>query len=78
MSAVLQDFGYRLKEARIRAGYRTARDFALALGVEPPAYRYWERNQAKPDLQTFSRLCLLLNVDPNTFLEVPTREHHAA
>ena len=75
---MLQDFGARLKEARIQAGYRSAKDFALALGVEPPAYRYLERNQAKPDLQTFGRLCLLLDMDPNEFLLVPTRRHEAA
>lgn len=61
------DFGKRLKQARIDAGYKTAADFAFVLGVEPPAYRHWERGRSKPDITTLARICRLLKVDANYF-----------
>lgn len=66
-------FAERLKEARIRAGYAHAKDFADALGVEAPTYRYWERGQAQPDITTLSRICLILNVEPNDLLPLARR-----
>ena len=64
----MHSFSDRLKAARLRAGYAHAKDFADALGVEAPTYRYWERGQAQPDLTTLSRICVLLDVEPNDLL----------
>ena len=65
---VMHAFAERLRTARIEAGYAHAKDFAEALGVEPPTYRYWERGQAAPDLTTLTRICRLLKVEPNDLL----------
>ncbi len=70
---VMTDFAERLKSARVNAGYAHAKDFADALGVEAPTYRYWERGQAAPDLTTLTRICALLNVDPNYLLPVAAK-----
>jgi len=65
---IMRIFGQQLKAARIDAGFRTAKEFADALGVEPPTYRYWERGKSLPDLVTVARICKLLQRDANYFL----------
>ena len=67
---VMSAFAERLKSARVNAGYEHAKDFADALGVEAPTYRYWERGQAQPDLTTLTRICILLGVDANYLLPI--------
>lgn len=64
----MRAFSERLKSARIEAGYEHAKQFADALGVEPHTYRYWERGHAQPDLTTVTRICQLLNIEPNDLL----------
>lgn len=64
----MQAFSEKLKSARVSAGYEHAKDFADALGVEAPTYRYWERGQAQPDLTTLARICMLLDIEPNDLL----------
>ena len=70
---VMSAFAERLKSARVDAGYAHAKDFADALGVEAPTYRYWERGQAHPDLTTLTRICLLLGVDANYLLPIGSK-----
>lgn len=70
---IMREFGERLRAAREKAGYPDAKSFAEALGVEPPAYRYWERGGAQPDLVMVARICRLLNVDANYLLPSATR-----
>jgi transcriptional regulator with XRE-family HTH domain len=65
---VMKTFAKRLRQAREAAGYASAKDFADVLGVEPPAYRYWERGGASPNLSTLTRICQLLDVEPNDLL----------
>ena len=71
---VMRTFATRLKEAREAAGYASAKEFADALGVEPPAYRYWERGGASPNLTALTRICQLLNVEPNDLLPLGRRK----
>jgi transcriptional regulator with XRE-family HTH domain len=66
--AILRTFGKRLKAARIRAGYSSAQSFAHVLGLEPPAYRKYERGAAEPNFETLTRICELLHVTPNDLL----------
>ena len=73
---VMTAFSERLKAARIAGGYAHAKDFAEALGVEPPTYRYWERGQAAPDLTTLTRICRLLKVEPNDLLPLGRRKRN--
>lgn len=65
---IMRVFGSRLRTARKDAGFKTAREFAEALGVEPPRYRYWERGEALPDLVHVARICRILKRDPNYFM----------
>lgn len=47
---LLQQFGRRLRAARLTAGYEEASDFAHDLGIEAPRYRKYERGQSFPPL----------------------------
>jgi transcriptional regulator with XRE-family HTH domain len=73
---ILREFGSRLKEARIAAGYSSAQLFAFALGVEAHAYRHWERGRSQPDLSTLQRMCLILDVSANDLLPFKQGEQH--
>ena len=65
---ILKTFGKRLRAARLQAGFRSAAKFAEHLGIEPPAYRHWERGRTAPDLKMLMRLCGHLGTTPNYFL----------
>lgn len=65
---VMKTFRERLKAAREAAGYDEAEDFANALGVTGARYRQWERGKASPSFTYLTRICQLLNVDPNYLL----------
>lgn len=65
---VMKTFSERLKAAREAAGFEEAEDFANALGVTGARYRHWERGDAKPDLTLLTRICQLLDVEPNYLL----------
>lgn len=47
---LMQQFGRRLRAARITAGYEEAADFAADLGIEAPRYRKYERGESVPPL----------------------------
>lgn len=68
-------FAKSLKKAREAAGYATAAQFANALGMTPAAYRYWERGGANPNLTQLTRICQLLDVEPNELLPLALRNH---
>ncbi len=61
-------FGQRLKNARVAAGYPSAQQFAFALGMEPHAYRKYERGHAEPSFETLIRMCDLLKVNVSALL----------
>jgi transcriptional regulator with XRE-family HTH domain len=63
-------FSKRLKDARIKADYASAAQFAGVLGMEPHTYRKYERGQSEPNLETLTRICELLDVTPNYLLPV--------
>lgn len=65
---VMTAFGQNLRAARERAGFNAASDFAAALGVHPHRYRHWEHGRRTPDLPMVTRICNLLNVEPNDLL----------
>jgi len=74
---VMQTFHRRLKRARLGAGYEFAKDFADALNVEAPTYRQWERGQASPDLVMLTRICKMLDIEPNDLLPLARRKKSA-
>jgi DNA-binding transcriptional regulator YiaG len=50
ISQAAKGFPDRLRTVREGAGFKEASAFARALGVEPPAYRKWERGDSEPAL----------------------------
>jgi len=67
---IMKTFGRRLRDARERAGYKSAQQFAGILGQEPHTYRHWERGEAEPDFEMLTRICELLDTTPNELLPV--------
>ncbi len=49
-------FAFRLAATRESANYETKAEFARAIGVEPPAYRKWERGGAEPGIADLIRI----------------------
>lgn len=65
---VMKSFGSALRAAREAAGYKYAKTFAETLGVPDHRYRAWERGEYTPNLMTLTRMCRLLDVEPNALL----------
>ena len=55
-SVVTKAFAMRLIAAREQVGYLVKADFARELGVEPPAYRKWERGEAEPGIADLAKI----------------------
>jgi transcriptional regulator with XRE-family HTH domain len=74
---IMQTFGLRLKEARMAAGFRSAQEAALRLGIEPHTYRMYERGDREADYQALIRICSLFGVTANDLLPVPASRNHS-
>ncbi|MFN3625454.1 MAG: helix-turn-helix domain-containing protein [Hyphomicrobium sp.] len=61
-------FAKRLREQRIRSGYKNARNFAHAIGIEENRYTRYERAEVEPDLTLIKRICDVLDVTPDHLL----------
>jgi transcriptional regulator with XRE-family HTH domain len=61
-------FAHRLRAIRIPRGFKTARSFAKALGIDENRYTRYERAEVEPDLQLLLRICELLKATPNDLL----------
>src|SRR5512136_1333585 len=55
-------FGQRLRTARIRAGYYTAKAVAEEIGVTANTYYRYERDESKPSPYMLARLTEVLKV----------------
>jgi transcriptional regulator with XRE-family HTH domain len=64
-------FGKRLIELREQAGYRTQDKFAEAVGVKNASASRWETGDSFPGKKHFAKICKVLRVDANEFLEFP-------
>lgn len=73
---VMRDFGTRLKDARLKAGFEHAKDFAEALGVEENRYRHWERGSAQPSLPMLARITRLLKVELSELVPAAYRQRY--
>jgi DNA-binding XRE family transcriptional regulator len=58
-------FGLHLKGLRQSAGFRTARSFAQALGLDENLYTRYERGEIEPNLTSICKICSVLGVEPN-------------
>ncbi len=61
-----QDFGSRIRDARIRLGLNQA-SLALKAGVSRNTVAGWETGHSRPDLGTVPALCRALEITPNDF-----------
>ena len=61
-SQVTKAFALRLAAIREELGYPKKAEFARKIGVEPAAYRKWERGEAEPSLAHLVRIQQLSNV----------------
>lgn len=64
----------RLRSAREKAGFRFQKEFASALGIEAHTYRTWERGEHLPDVVTLTRICKLLDIEPNDLLPLALKK----
>lgn len=62
-------FGKRLIELREQAGYRTQDKFAEAVGVKNASASRWETGDSFPDEKHFKKICKVLRVTPERFLQ---------
>lgn len=69
-SSARSDFARRLREHRIPRGFKTARSFARALGIDENRYTRYERAEVEPDLALIRKICELLGIVPNDLLGV--------
>ncbi len=67
-SAARLDFARRLRELRVPKGFKTARSFARALGIDENRYTRYERAEVEPDLALLRKICELLRILPNDLL----------
>lgn len=61
-------FGKRLKRLRKEAGFKSAVEFAKAIGVNPLAYRNYEYSERKPKLSTVLKIAEVLHVSTDELL----------
>ena len=66
-------FGEKLKIARTTAGLKQA-ELAKQLHTTGNTISNWENNVSKPDLDTLSHFCRILNVQAAYFLETKNQE----
>lgn len=63
-----QGFALRLRETRARCGFKTARSFALSLGIDENRYTRYERAEVEPDITLIVQICRALNVTADDLL----------
>jgi transcriptional regulator with XRE-family HTH domain len=68
MTKATQVIARRIKELRIGNGLSQAA-LADSAGVDRKTINRIERNHFSPSLDTFFRICVALNVEPNTIIK---------
>lgn len=61
-------FSQILRTCRAEAGYRSARDFADAIGINENRYSRYERGTSEPNLSLICKIATHLNLTPNDLL----------
>ena len=64
---IMKKFAKQLRDARVRR-YPSAQKFAEKMGLDPHAYRKYERGETEPNFETLVRLCEDLGITPNDLL----------
>ena len=61
-------FGARLRAARLGAGFATARQFALEIGLAENRYTRYERDETEPALVKIAHICRALAITPDRLM----------
>jgi transcriptional regulator with XRE-family HTH domain len=61
-------FATRLKQLRMLRGFRTARAFAQALGVDENRYTRWERGEVEPNVAMLGKIAEILGLPVDTLV----------
>jgi transcriptional regulator with XRE-family HTH domain len=61
-------FAKNLRRLRIEKGFRTAREFSTALGIDENRYTRYERAEVEPSLSLLLKICEALKISPNDLL----------
>ena len=69
-------FQENLRFYRINAGYRQAKDFAAAIGVNYSTYMAYENQGKEPKYETLLRIAEALNVSIDTLLGFPGADRY--
>ncbi|MCB1522236.1 MAG: helix-turn-helix transcriptional regulator [Hyphomicrobiaceae bacterium] len=70
-------FADRLRRLRKAHGFRTARHFAEAIGVNENNYTRYERGQSEPNLQMLKTICDTLGVSAAAFFDIDATSNAA-
>lgn len=57
-----EQFSRRLTAARVAAGFKTMREFAIELGIDEARYRRWEAGETEPDLEHLAKIASVTKV----------------
>jgi transcriptional regulator with XRE-family HTH domain len=66
-----EQFAARLRAARRARGFRTAKSFAEALGIEQNTYTRYERAEVEPNIAVIERMWAALDLAPNDLFGTP-------
>lgn len=66
-------FAKKLRDAR-RRKYVSAQKFAEKMGMDPHAYRKYERGETEPNFETLLRMCEDLEVTTDDLLPLPAKQ----
>ncbi|MGN0512753.1 MAG: helix-turn-helix domain-containing protein [Lachnospiraceae bacterium] len=67
------DIGIKLKQARQEAGV-TQTELAEQLGVHQKDISRWENGERTPALETFAKICRILEVSADDMLEISRQQ----
>lgn len=65
-------FGKKLRELRLKAGYNTQGEFAEDMNVQTPTVSRWETGEDSPGDERLPKICALLGVHQDSFLQFPS------
>lgn len=65
------DLGTKLKQYRVKSNL-TQSDLGKLLFVSPQSVSKWEKGESSPSIDTFVKICELLEISPNEILEFNT------
>lgn len=73
----MSEFSKNLKKARIKAGYKTAKDFSKELGMKYTTYVAYENRNREATYNVLIKIAKKLNTSPNELIGFPKADEKA-